>query len=77
MSKSQDVSIAETDIAVVGMAGRFPGARTIQTFWNNLRNGVESVTSFTDEELLAAQVESRRPGRPKLCQVRCCTRRCG
>ena len=33
MSKSQDVSIAETDIAVVGMAGRFPGARTIQTFW--------------------------------------------
>ena len=57
MSKSRDLSIAETDIAVVGMAGRFPGARTVRAFWENLRNGVEAVTSFTDEELLAAQVE--------------------
>jgi acyl transferase domain-containing protein/thioesterase domain-containing protein len=57
MSKSKDLSISETDIAVVGMAGRFPGARTVRAFWENLRNGVESVTSFTDEELLAAQVE--------------------
>src|SRR5579864_5158553 len=42
------------DIAVVGMAGRFPGARDLAEFWNNLRNGVESVKSFPDEELLAA-----------------------
>src|SRR5688500_8743449 len=57
MSKSKDLNIAETDIAVVGLAGRFPGARTVRAFWENLRNGVESVTLFTDEELLAAQVE--------------------
>ena len=57
MSISKDLSISETDIAVVGMAGRFPGARSVHVFWENLRNGVESVTSFTDEELLAAQVE--------------------
>src|SRR5438874_356337 len=44
------------NIAVVGMAGRFPGAKNVETFWQNLRNGVESIKSFTDEELLQAGV---------------------
>jgi len=42
------------DIAVVGMAGRFPGARDLEQLWRNLRDGVESVTRLSDEELLAA-----------------------
>jgi acyl transferase domain-containing protein/thioesterase domain-containing protein/acyl carrier protein len=46
----------ETDIAVVGMAGRFAGANTLEQYWRNLRDGVESLTRFTDEELLAAGV---------------------
>ena len=41
-------------IAVIGMAGRFAGARDLPAFWTNLRGGVESVRIFTDEELLAA-----------------------
>jgi len=45
-----------TSIAIVGMAGRFPGAKDLRQFWNNLRNGVESIRSLTDEELLAAGV---------------------
>ena len=44
-------------IAIIGMAGRFPGARTLRQFWENLRNGVESISFFTDEELLASGVE--------------------
>ncbi|HET6701370.1 MAG TPA: polyketide synthase, partial [Gemmatimonadaceae bacterium] len=47
---------SETDIAIVGMAGRFPGARSIEEYWGNLRNGVESVRVFTDDELVAAGV---------------------
>ena len=47
----------DTDIAVVGMAGRFPGARNTTEFWRNLRDGVESVVAFTDEQLLAAGVD--------------------
>lgn len=47
----------DTDIAVVGMAGRFPGARNTAEFWRNLRDGVESVVRFTDEQLLAAGVD--------------------
>jgi acyl transferase domain-containing protein/acyl carrier protein len=43
-------------IAIVGLAGRFPGARDAGQFWDNLRNGVESVTFFSDEEMLAAGV---------------------
>lgn len=42
------------EVAIVGMAGRFPGADDLATFWSNLRAGVESVTFFSDEELLAA-----------------------
>ncbi len=41
----------EDAIAVIGMALRFPGADTVDEFWNNLRNGVESVTYFTPETL--------------------------
>ncbi|MCZ7434491.1 non-ribosomal peptide synthetase/type I polyketide synthase [Streptomyces sp. WMMC1477] len=44
------------EIAVIGMAGRFPGASNVGEFWDNLRHGVESVTFFEDEELLARGV---------------------
>ena len=43
-------------IAIVGMAGHFPGATNIQSFWQNLKDGVESLSLFTDEELIAAGV---------------------
>src|SRR4051812_1011624 len=38
-------------IAVIGMAGRFPKARNIEEFWQNLRNGVEAISFFSDQEL--------------------------
>ncbi len=54
----------DTDIAVVGMAGRFPGARNIAEFWRNLREGVESVVAFTDKQLLAAGVDPKELADP-------------
>lgn len=39
------------EIAIVGMNGRFPGAPNLHTFWQNLRDGVESITFFSDAEL--------------------------
>src|SRR5688572_33322351 len=54
-----NTEIEEVDgIAIVGMAGRFPGARNIDEFWRNLRNGVEAISSFTEEELRSAGVDS-------------------
>ncbi|GHA69155.1 hypothetical protein GCM10010372_80720 [Streptomyces tauricus] len=41
-------------VAVIGMAGRFPGADDIDTFWDNLAAGRESVRPVTEEEFLAA-----------------------
>ncbi|MGE3912919.1 MAG: beta-ketoacyl synthase N-terminal-like domain-containing protein, partial [Chloroflexota bacterium] len=32
------------DIAIIGMAGRFPGASTLETFWSNIRDGVDAIT---------------------------------
>ncbi len=37
-------------IAIVGMAGRFPKARNLDEFWNNLINGVEGLRHLTDDE---------------------------
>lgn len=45
-----------TDIAVIGMACRFPGASTVAQYWENLLAGVESITSFSEEELLQSGV---------------------
>src|SRR5262249_1625897 len=44
-------------IAIIGMRGRFPGADTVEQFWHNLCNGVESIVTFTDAELAAAGVD--------------------
>ncbi|MBI9090213.1 MAG: amino acid adenylation domain-containing protein [Desulfobacterium sp.] len=47
---------ASDAIAVIGMSCRFPGAKNIDRFWNNLKNGVESITAFSDRELADAGV---------------------
>ena len=40
-------------VAIVGLAGRFPGARNPAELWRNLRDGVESIRDLSDTELLA------------------------
>src|SRR2546430_17439535 len=46
----------ESDIAIVGMAGRFPGARDIDEFWRNLTAGIESIARLSDQEILESGV---------------------
>ena len=41
-------------IAIIGMAGRFPGARNLAEFWRNLTAGAETITSLTDAQLSTA-----------------------
>lgn len=53
-----------TSIAVIGMAGRFPGADNLERFWSNIVQGVESITFFSDEELLAAGADRELLARP-------------
>jgi non-ribosomal peptide synthase protein (TIGR01720 family) len=49
-------------IAIVGMAGRFPGASDVDALWANLCAGVESLRSFSDAELRAAGADASDPG---------------
>ncbi|WP_018753420.1 type I polyketide synthase [Paenibacillus sanguinis] len=57
MTKKVEPARTGLEIAVIGMACRFPGASDLAGFWNNLKNGVESITFFSEEELLAAGVD--------------------
>ncbi|GAB1538700.1 hypothetical protein NUACC21_13640 [Scytonema sp. NUACC21] len=46
------------EIAIIGMAGRFPGSKNVDIFWQNLRDGVESISFFTDEDLVSAGINT-------------------
>ncbi len=54
-----------SEIAIVGLAGRFPGAPNVDAFWQNLRDGVESITPLSDEQLRAAGVSAAVLARPE------------
>jgi len=49
--------MSANDIAIIGLSGRFPGARNVNEFWKNLRSGVESISFFTDEELISDGID--------------------
>ncbi len=45
------VAVKKPNIAVIGMAGRFPGAADIHEFWDNLTNSIHSTSFFSNQEL--------------------------
>ncbi len=53
MSNTENPTTTGLEIAIVGMACRFPGARNTDELWRNLAGGVESITHYTAEELAA------------------------
>lgn len=55
MSRTED---SLEGIAVIGLSGRFPGACSVDQFWRNLRDGVESIYRFTDQELEALGISA-------------------
>lgn len=50
-------TVSGLEIAVIGMAGRFPGAPDLKSFWNNLMTGKVTISVFTADELRAAGVD--------------------
>ncbi len=53
IKQPETTSSQNCDIAVTGMSARVPGARNIKEFWENLCQGKESITRFSDEEIIA------------------------
>ncbi|MGH3870235.1 MAG: SDR family NAD(P)-dependent oxidoreductase [Pseudonocardiaceae bacterium] len=58
-----------TDIAIIGLACRFPGARDATEFWANLAAGRESIRDVSDEEYLAAGGDPAALSDPYLVRV--------
>jgi phthiocerol/phenolphthiocerol synthesis type-I polyketide synthase E len=58
---SADSTQLSDGIAIVGMAGKFPGAPNLAVYWENLRNGVESITHFSPQELEVPAAISANP----------------
>ena len=56
---------ADDAIAIVGLAGRFPGADGIDRFWRNLCEGIESNSCLSDDELIAAGVPAQLVADPR------------
>ncbi|ARU63624.1 hypothetical protein CBW65_23360 [Tumebacillus avium] len=48
-------------IAIIGMSGRFPGANNTREFWENLKNGVESIRPLSDDEVEAGNINREDP----------------
>lgn len=61
--------IEPTDIAIIGMSGRFPGAKNINEFWINLLQGKEMLQEFEDKELEANGVSASLLNHPEYQKV--------
>jgi phthiocerol/phenolphthiocerol synthesis type-I polyketide synthase E len=51
-------------IAIVGMAGKFPGADSLSAFWRSLRRGEESIVTLSEDKLIAAGVGEKALSNP-------------
>ena len=60
----------EDAIAVIGLSGRFPGAPSVDALWDLLRRGERGISTFTDEELLAAGVPPAHLADPRYVKAR-------
>lgn len=65
--------MTETDyssaIALIGMSGRFPGARSVDELWRNVLAGVPGLREFSHEELTAAGIDPGQLADPRYVRV--------
>jgi tyrocidine synthetase-3 len=70
MAKKQETKRSGLEVAVIGMAGRFPGAVDVDEFWENLRQGKESISYFSQEELREAGIKDELLNDPNYVKAR-------
>lgn len=58
------------EIAIIGMAGRFPASSDLRQFWQNLADGRECISFFSDEELLSSGLSPEEIARPEYVRAR-------
>lgn len=62
---------AGTEVAIIGFSALFPNSDDLQHWWQQLRQGVELVSFFADEELLASGVDPEVLKHPKFVKAGC------
>ncbi|WP_440119139.1 SDR family NAD(P)-dependent oxidoreductase [Paenibacillus sp. QZ-Y1] len=64
VSRQDTPADTQQDIAIIGVAGRYPGAQNIHEFWDNLRSGTDSITEIPADRWDQEQVYDPAPGTP-------------
>ncbi|MGA9769875.1 MAG: beta-ketoacyl synthase N-terminal-like domain-containing protein, partial [Blastocatellia bacterium] len=59
------------EIAIIGISIRLPGAKSIKEFWQNLRDGVESISCFSNEELESFMIDPSALSDPSYVKAGC------
>ncbi|HEY3328727.1 MAG TPA: type I polyketide synthase [Capsulimonadaceae bacterium] len=67
---SETTQTHRESIAIIGLAGRFPGASSADEFWLNLRDGVESITHLSDKDVLGAGISPELASNPDYVKAR-------
>lgn len=57
-------------IAIISMAGRFPGAANVDQFWEMIRGGKEGISFFSTEELLEVGISPKLVNNPNYVRAR-------
>jgi acyl transferase domain-containing protein len=68
-TKYDKIDVSSSDLAIIGMSGRFPKAANIHDFWENLCNGIEAKSRLSDEELIRAGIAPDQFHRPEYIKV--------
>ncbi|MEO0868909.1 MAG: type I polyketide synthase [Cyanobacteria bacterium J06642_11] len=66
---TQQASLTGLEIAIIGMAGRFPGAQSVDEFWQNLQQSMESIVPLDDDHLLSQGVSPETLADPSYVKV--------
>lgn len=63
-------SVDDLGIAIIALSGRFPKAQDLNQFWQNLKDGVESISFFSDQELLKSGIKAELLDDPNYVKAR-------
>ncbi|NML68959.1 SDR family NAD(P)-dependent oxidoreductase [Chryseobacterium sp. RP-3-3] len=62
LAEEKQQQISATDIAIIGISGRFPQADNVDEFWTNLASGKDSVTEVPERKWSIADIYSKERG---------------
>ena len=66
MSTSEDKAAPAAPLAIIGIACAFPRARNLETYWSNIREGVDAITDIPATHWRPQDYTDQDPSAPDL-----------